>query len=131
MRKQLSLVLFISLIAALTVFTGHTSGAANISGTWIFSVDLDSGGHGDPTFVFKQEGEKLTGTYKGPLGEYNVTGSVTGDKAVFGFDFKNDDLTGKATYTATIESPTKMKGTVEFTDNSGGERGKWTATKKE
>jgi len=24
-----------------------------------------------------------------------------------------------------------MKGTVEFTDNSGGERGKWTATKKE
>ena len=131
MRKQLSIAFFIGLIAALPVFTGHTSGAANISGTWIFSVDLDGGGHGDPTFVFKQEGEKLTGTYKGPLGEYNVTGSVTGDKAVFGFDFKNDDLTGKATYTATIESPTKMKGTVEFTDNSGGERGKWTATKKE
>ena len=131
MRKQLSLAFFISLIAALTVFTGHTSGAADISGTWIFSVDLDNGGHGDPTFVFKQEGEKLTGTYNGPLGEYKVTGTVTGAKAVFGFDFKQDDMTGKATYTATIESPTKMKGTVEFVDNGGGERGKWTATKKE
>jgi hypothetical protein len=39
--------------------------------------------------------------------------------------------TGKATYTATIESPTKMTGTVEFSDNGGRERGKWTATKKE
>jgi len=131
MRKQLSLAFFISLVAALLVFTGHTSGAEDISGTWNFSVDLDGGGHGDPTFVFKQEGEKLTGTYKGPLGEYKVTGSVTGAKAVFGFEFKQDDMTGKATYTATIESPTKMKGTVEFSDNSGGERGKWTATKKE
>src|SRR5215510_12032225 len=127
MSKRLSLAFFISLIAALTVFTGHTSGAADLSGTWIFSVDLDNGGHGDPTFVFKQEGEKLAGTYNGPLGEYKVTGSVTGAKAVFGFEFTRDGESGKATYTATIDSPTKMTGTVEFT---GGERGKWTATKK-
>jgi hypothetical protein len=128
MRKQLSLAFFISLIAALPVFTGYTSGAADISGTWNFSVDLDNGGHGDPTFVFKQEGEKLTGTYNGPLGEHKVTGEVKGAKAVFGFDFTVDGQTGKATYTGTIESPTKMTGTVEF---SLGERGKWTATKKE
>jgi hypothetical protein len=128
MRKQLSLAFFISLIAALTVFTGHTSGAADISGKWIFSVDLDSGGHGDPTFVFKQEGEKLTGTYSGPLGEYKVAGTVTGAKAVFGFDFTVDGQTGKVTYTGTIESPAKMTGAVEF---SIGERGKWTANKKE
>jgi hypothetical protein len=128
MRKQLSVAFFISLIAALTVFTGHTSGAADISGTWIFSVDLDNGGHGDPTFVFKQEGEKLTGTYNGPLGEYKVAGTVTGPKAVFGFDFTVDGETGKAAYTGTLESPTKMTGTVEF---SNGPRGKWTATKKE
>jgi hypothetical protein len=128
MRKQLSLAFFISLIAALTVFTGHTSGAADISGTWIFSVDLDSGGHGDPTFVFKQEGEKLTGTYAGPLGEYKVVGTVTGAQAVFGFDFTVDGQAGKVTYTGTIESPTKMTGKVEF---NIGDRGKWTANKKE
>jgi hypothetical protein len=131
MRKQLSLVFFISLIAALPVFTGDTSAAADISGTWNFSVDLDGGGHGDPIFVFKQEGEKLTGTYSGPLGEYKVTGTVTGANAVVGVNFKQDELSAKATYTATIESMTKMTGTVEFTDNDGNERGKWTATKKE
>jgi hypothetical protein len=128
MRKLLSMAFLIALIAAFPVFTGHTCGAADISGTWIFSVDLDSGGHGDPTFVFKQEGEKLTGTYNGPLGEYKVAGTVTDAKAVFGFDFTVDGETGKATYTGTIESPTKMTGTVEF---SNGQRGKWTATKKE
>src|SRR5262245_33298337 len=125
MRKQLSLAFFISLIAALLVFTGYTSGAADLSGTWILSGELYNGGHGDPTFVFKQEGEKLTGTYNGPLGEYKVAGTVTSPKAVFGFYFTVDGQTGKATYTGTLESPTKMTGTVEF---SNGPRGKWTAT---
>ena len=103
------------MIAALPVFTGYTSAAADISGEWKFSVDLEDGGHGDPTFVFKQEGEKLTGTYNGPLGEYKVTGTVTGSKAVFGFEFTGDGQTVKATYTGNIESSTKMTGTVEFT----------------
>jgi len=129
MRKHLLLALFLGLIAALPICSGRTSSAADISGTWKFSVDLDGGGHGEPTFVLKQEGEKLTGTYSGPLGEYKVTGTVTGAKAVFGFDYKLDGQSGKATYTATIEGPTKMAGTIEFSDN--GERGKWTATKKE
>jgi hypothetical protein len=40
----------------------------------------------------------------------------------FGYQF------GVATYTGTVESPTKMTGAVEFT---GATRGKWTATKKE
>lgn len=129
MRKHLLLICLIGLIAAVAATTGHTAGGADISGTWIFSVDLENGGHGDPTFVFKQEGEKLTGTYNGPLGEYKVTGTVTGARAVFGFDFTSDGVAVKATYTGTIEGSTKMTGTVEFT--GGDARGKWTATKKE
>ena len=128
MRKQLLLAFFVGLIAALPIGTGYTSGAADISGTWKFSVDLEDGGHGDPTFVFKQEDGKLTGTYDGPLGQYKVTGSVEGAKAVFGFDFTIDGEASKATYTGNIESSTKMTGTVEFRN---GPRGKWTATKKE
>jgi hypothetical protein len=102
-------------------------GAPDLSGSWIFSVDLESGGHGDPTFVFKQEGEKLTGTYNGPLGEQKVTGTVKGAEAVFGFEGTYNDRPIKATYTGTIESAARMTGTVEF---NGGQRGKWTATKK-
>ena len=130
MRKHLYLALLLGFIAAFAGNTGYTStGAANITGTWNFSVDLDSGGHGDPTFVFKQEGDKLSGTYNGPLGEFKVTGTVTDNKAVFGFEFDNEGATHKATYRGTIESPKKMTGTVEFGD--GAERGKWTATKKD
>jgi hypothetical protein len=128
MRKHLLVALFIGFIAALPASIGFMSGATDISGTWKFSVDLDSGGHGEPTFVLKQEGTKLTGTYNGPLGEHKVTGTVTDAKAVFGFAFTFDGEAGKATYTATIEGPTKMTGTVEF---SNGQRGKWTASKKE
>jgi hypothetical protein len=127
MRKHLLLTILLGLLIALPYPAGLTAGAADISGTWSFSVDIEDGGHGDPTFVFKQEGEKLTGTYSGPLGEQTVTGTVKGDQAVFGFEFKNEDQTVKATYTGKIESPTKMTGTVEF---SGGPKGKWTATKK-
>jgi len=129
MRKHLLIALFISLIAALPTTIGLSSGAADISGTWNFSVDLDSGGHGDPVFVFKQEAEKLTGTYNGPLGEYKITGTVTGAKAVFGFEFPQDGENGKATYTGTIESPTKMTGAVEFIADKGTVRGKWVASR--
>src|SRR6185503_6642509 len=120
--KNLIAILVIGLIASFGAASPRVA-AVNISGTWGFSVDLEDGGHGDPTFVFKQEGEKLTGTYSGPLGEQKVTGTVKGDKAVFGFEASRDGETLKATYTATIESPTKMTGTVAFNDAI---RGKWT-----
>src|ERR671936_693074 len=99
MKNQLPVILLIGLISLLLGAASAGDLAADISGAWAFSVDLDDGGgHGDPTFVFKQEGEKLTGTYAGPLGEQKVTGTVKGDKAVFGFEFTRDGETIKATY---------------------------------
>ncbi len=126
MKTQLMMATMLGLIIALSS-SSLMAGAADISGTWNFSVDLDEGGHGDPTFVFKQEGEMLTGTYSGPLGEQKVTGTVKGDQAVFEFEFKREDQTYKATYTGKIESAAKMTGTVEL---GGQAKGKWTATKK-
>jgi len=106
------------------------SQAADISGKWAFSVDLENGGHGDPAFVFKQQSGKLTGTYNGPLGERPVAGTVTGDVAQFGFSVEQDGDTAKVTYTAKIESPTKMSGTIKFESPGGGGSGKWTAVKQ-
>jgi hypothetical protein len=125
-----SFLFFVILLAPIGVAAGAgraTALAVDISGTWVFSVDLDDGGHGDPTFVFKQDKETLTGSYDGPLGQYNITGTVKENKAVFGFDFTNEGETHKATYTGTVESGTKMSGTLELT---GGPKGKWIATRK-
>jgi hypothetical protein len=125
--SRLSLVVLIALIGFVHGFARPASAALDISGTWIFSVDLESGGHGDPTFEFKQDKENLSGSYDGPLGQHNVTGTIKDNKAVFGFEFSNDGVSHKATYTAIVESATKMNGTLAITD---GPTGKWTATKK-
>src|SRR5262245_33302674 len=92
--------LFAVLIALVGTGTGRAiAPPADISGTWVFSVDLDTGDHGDPTFVFKQDGDALTGTYDGPLGQRKVTGVVKENKAVFGFEFEREGATLKVTYT--------------------------------
>ena len=51
--------------------------ANNISGTWEAKFDFQGQG-GTATFVFHQDGEKLTGTYSGAHGEADVTGTVVG-----------------------------------------------------
>jgi len=127
-NHHLLLILLMGLINTLPGLTNLAAGAVDISGEWVFSVDLEDGGHGDPTFVFKQQGEKLTGNYSGPLGDQTVTGTVKGDTAVFGFEFSREGQTIKATYTAAITSPVRMNGTVEI---GTGNRGKWTAIKKD
>lgn len=119
-RLLILILLGLSLGAA-----GAFARAADISGTWTFSVDVAS----EPvsqTFVFKQHGETLTGTYSGGLGEHKVTGTVKGDKATFSSVGTAKGQAIEVSYTGTIQSPTKMTGTVEY---RGGPHGKWTATK--
>ncbi len=100
--------------------------AADLTGTWNFNVDTDMGS-GSPTFTFKQEGSKLTGSYSGALGEAPVTGKVDGEKVEFSFDVSpsGDKLTVK--YAGTLEGETKMKGNVDL---GGQAHGTFTATKK-
>jgi hypothetical protein len=128
MRRLLLLAFMMGLICSFIGIVRLYACAVDLSGTWVFSVDLETGEHGNPTFVFTQKGESLTGTYKGPLGEQKVSGTMKGKKVVFSFNFSRDGQTFKAIYTGIIETPIKMTGAVEF---GTGQRGKWTATKKD
>jgi hypothetical protein len=100
--------------------------AEDISGKWTFNVETDAGS-GSPTFVFKQAGEKLTGTYTGTFGTAELTGTVKGDVIEFSFEATVLDQKGKVVYTGKIEAPGKMKGAVEFT---GLGKGTWTGTRQ-
>ena len=100
--------------------------AHDISGNWEFSVDT-AAGSGSPSFVFKQDGEKITGTYTGLLGKADLTGTVKGDQIDFSFKFDYSGQSGVAHYTGTIESAKKMKGKVEIGDMG---EGTWTAAKQ-
>ena len=108
------------------VLTAALAVAADVSGIWNFTVETPAG-TGNPTFVFKQDGEKLTGTYTGMLGKADVTGTVKDDKIEFQFEASYEGQKFTIRYTGTIESPTQMKGTARFADMG---EGAWTATKK-
>src|SRR5579872_4336961 len=91
--------------------------AADISGAWEFAVET-SQGSGSPSFEFKQDGEKLTGTYTGMFGKAPISGTVKGDDVEFTFQVPN--LDGKVRYKGKIESPTAMKGEVEYGEAGNG-----------
>ena len=93
--------------------------AADVSGTWSAAVVLDAG-QGTATFVFKQAGNKLSGTYSGTLGKADVTGTVDGTKVQWSFE--NADA-GKISYSGTLEGDKKITGSVEY-----GQLGKGTFT---
>jgi hypothetical protein len=98
----------------------------NISGAWSFTVET-SQGSGSPTFTFKQDGENLTGTYKGQFGEAPLTGTVKGADIKFAIKInaQGQDLT--LTYSGKVESKDSMKGTVALGELG---EGTWTAKRK-
>lgn len=96
-------------LIALALLTA-VSLAADISGTWTAAVTLDAGS-GTATFVLKQSGDQITGTYSGALGEAKVMGTVKGDAVEWSFD--NADA-GHVKYSGKIKSATKIEGTTEY-----------------
>jgi hypothetical protein len=100
----------------------------NITGQWKFIVET-AGGTGRPTFVFKQEGESLTGTYDGPLGHSDVMGSIKDGKATFSISATVEGQQYRVTYKGKVLNDKNMKGTVQFGDNAEGGEGTWTGKK--
>ena len=114
-------VFFCAVLAV--VIAALPAAAADVTGKWNFSVQLDMGS-GSPTFVFQQDGEKLTGTYSGQAGEAELTGTVKENKIQFSFE----SAFGTVTYEGTIEEDGTMKGTADY---GGQASGTWTAKRAE
>lgn len=100
--------------------------AADISGKWIFQVDTDAGS-GSPTFVFKQAGEKISGTYSGLFGTAELAGTVKGEDIEFSFEAGTADQKAKITYKGKIDSAAKMHGTADLGSVGSGT---WVGTKQ-
>ena len=96
---------------------------ADVTGTWNVSVETQAGS-GNPTITLKQEGETLTGTYKGQLGEATLKGTINGNDIKFGFKINVQGQDLEVEYAGTVEGNT-MKGKVKL-----GELGEGTFTGK-
>lgn len=115
-------------VCAVTVVLSGTVLAqkgTDVTGEWNFTVTTDQGG-GNPTFTFKQEGEKLTGKYTGTFGSADLTGTVKGNAIQFTFTADIQGQQAPITYKGTVEKNT-MKGTLDI---AGMATGTFTGTKK-
>lgn len=112
----------------LVVATGAAASAQDsVAGTWNLQVVFDQGS-GAPTVVFKQDGEKLTGTYTGQMGQYPLEGTFK-DKAIaftVAVDVQGNQMA--FTYVGTLEADGTLKGTVDL---GGMASGTWTGKKAE
>jgi len=105
---------------------GSGAGVDNISGVWGFTVETPAG-TGTPTFTLKQEGEKVTGTYKGQLGEAPVNGTIKGSDVTLMIKLSPQGEEITVTYTGKVTGKDSMSGKATF--GSLGE-GTWSAKKK-
>jgi hypothetical protein len=108
---------------ALLLLCGSTVVAADISGKWFAQVPL---GHLllEPTFTFKVDGAKLTGTMTYPLGDQVVRleiteGKVDGDDVSFVVVNKEPKRETTSTYKGKVAGD-KIEFTLEVQSGQGG-----------
>ena len=110
MKRVTSLLVVLFAMAALALAAAPVF--ADVTGTWKLSVETPNG-TGTPTVILKQDGEKLTGTYKGRFGESALTGTVKGSAIQFSFKVNAQGNELEVTYTGTVDGGT-MSGTAKF-----------------
>jgi hypothetical protein len=111
------------IIATITILTAAFAFAAvsvvgaqatNVTGNWKLTIETPNGS-GNPSAVFKQEGEKLTGTYKGRFGDVPLEGTVKGKDIKFSFKVNAQGQEVVVEYTGTVDGDT-MKGKAKYGD---------------
>jgi hypothetical protein len=112
-------------LVAFFVAMASAAHAADVTGTWLMAVKFGEI-NGTPSFVLSQQGDKVTGTFKGQLGEANVIGAVTGNAIKLSFKTKNQGQDLDVVYSGTVDGDS-MSGKVEFV---GAGEGTFTGKKK-
>jgi hypothetical protein len=97
---------------AFVYVTAASANMADVTGTWKMTVETQAGS-GNPTVMLKQEGENLTGTYKGQLGEAPLKGTVKGNDIQFSFKVNAQGQDLDIEYSGTVDGNT-MKGKVKL-----------------
>ena len=100
-------------------------GFLDVTGAWDLTVQTKSG-TAHPSILLKQDGEKITGTYQGRMGNSPLEGTIRGDDISFTVRLKFQETLIAVTYRGAVTGDT-MKGTVQFGE---GDSGSWSGTRK-
>jgi hypothetical protein len=116
-RLRKHIITAMTIITAAFLFAASlTVGAqsTNVSGNWGLTFETPDG-PANPSLVLKQEGEKLTGKYKGQFGESPLEGAVKGKEIKFTVKVKAQGHEFLREYVGTIEDG-MIKGKVKLGD---------------
>ncbi len=91
---------------------------ADVSGTWDLSVTTSQGTF-TPVITLRQDGENLSGTYRGRMGDTALKGTLKGSEIQFSVTLKFKDQDFVVTYSGTVEG-NSMRGKVQFVEGSPG-----------
>ena len=97
---------------------------ARVAGVWNVALEIGSI-TGRPTIEIKQDGEKLTGTYRGRYGASPLEGAIKENQIGFTVTMNAEGQQTTGYFSGTVEGDT-MSGTVEF---EGAGEGTWSATR--
>jgi len=76
------MVVALVIAGAATAFAQKAPDAITLTGKWQMTLEMEVG-TSSPVLVFKQDADKLTGTYTGRYGEYQLTGKIDGKNLQF------------------------------------------------
>lgn len=111
----LNLCLSLFVIGVLSGIGNARANFADLTGTWKLTLETQQG-TANPTLTLKQEGEELTGTYKGRLGEAPIKGSVKGNAFKFSLKVNAQGNELQIDYDGTLEADGTIKGKAKFGD---------------
>jgi hypothetical protein len=124
LKTKIAFTLMVAFALVFMFSTVARADDAKVAGKWESKTTTPQGDTRTTTFTFVQDGDKLTGTVSGRMGDTPLSGTVKGDEVKFKVTRTTPNGEMKLEYSAKVEGDT-MKGTVETPQ---GKRD-WTATK--
>jgi len=101
-----------TLLALFVLAAGPAFAQATIAGDWILSVTSPQGTNSTKV-TFTQDGEKVSGLFKGPAGELPFTGTLIGSDLSFKFTIQVQGMPLDITLTGKLEGET-LSGKADF-----------------
>jgi hypothetical protein len=99
--------------------------AVNVTGVWTSTIESPQGSL-TSTATYKQEGETLTGTHVGQMGELPLKGTVKGNVITYAISIDMQGQQMTITYSGKVSGDT-ITGTADF---GGMASGAWTVKRK-
>jgi hypothetical protein len=114
----------LGLISASIALAPVPTAPASVAGVWNVTLELGAI-TGRPTLELKQDGEKITGTYRGRYGASPLEGAVKDNKIGFTVTLNAEGQQSSGDFSGVVDGDS-MSGTVEF---EGAGEGTWSATR--